>query len=117
MILPPAFQDASKATKARSILSDSTLDILTFYVLNNEAWRERLQGELAPRMRYYPEKFPTWVELEKLPFMQVLLKETLRISYFVMHRLPRVSPDQAIRYKDWVIPPGVGLTPNLMYAG
>ena len=111
-------------TKEAQVLLDAgtvsparTLDILTFYVLNNEAWRERLQGELAPRMRYYPEKFPTWVELEKLPFMQVLLKETLRISYFVMHRLPRVSPDQAIRYKDWVIPPGVGLTPNLMYAG
>jgi hypothetical protein len=58
-------------------------------------------------MHGYPEKMPSWVELEKLPFMQALLKETLRLSYGVMHRLPRVSPDQPIRYGDWLIPPGV----------
>lgn len=30
-----------------------------------------------------------------------------RLSYGVMHRLPRVSPDLPIQYKQFVIPPGV----------
>lgn len=110
-------KEAQVLLGAGTVSSARTLDILTFYVLNNEAWRQRLQDELAPRMRYYPEKVPTWAELEKLPFMQALLKETLRLSYGVMHRLPRVSPDQVIRYKDWVIPSGIGLTPVLDICG
>lgn len=33
-----------------------------------------------------------------------------RLSYGVMHRLPRVSPELPIQYKDFVIPPGVSNT-------
>jgi hypothetical protein len=29
------------------------------------------------------------------------------LSYGVMHRLPRVSPDKPIRYREYVIPRGV----------
>lgn len=35
-----------------------------------------------------------------------------RLSYGVMHRLPRISPDVPIQYKDFTIPIGVRL-PNL----
>ena len=30
-----------------------------------------------------------------------------RLSYGVMHRLPRISPDVAIQYKQYTIPPGI----------
>ena len=30
-----------------------------------------------------------------------------RLSYGVMHRLPRISPDVAIQYKRYTIPPGI----------
>ena len=29
-----------------------------------------------------------------------------------MHRLPRVSPDVALQYKQWTIPAGVCLSPS-----
>lgn len=32
-----------------------------------------------------------------------------RLSYGVMHRLPRVSPDLPIQYKQFVIPAGVSV--------
>lgn len=34
----------------------------------------------------------------------------LRLSYGVMHRLPRVSPDMPIHYQQYIIPPGVSLS-------
>jgi cytochrome P450 len=99
-------REAQVLLGAGTVSSARTMDFLTFYILNNEVYRERLQNELAPLMHGYPDKMPSWAELEKLPFMQALLKETLRLSYGVMHRLPRVSPDQPVRYGDWLIPPG-----------
>ena len=38
------------------------------------------------------------------------MKESLRITALVTSRLPLVSPKEALRYKDWVIPPGVSST-------
>lgn len=35
------------------------------------------------------------------------------LSYGTMHRIPRVSPDVALKYKQWTIPPGVSMNSNL----
>jgi hypothetical protein len=35
------------------------------------------------------------------------LTSLYRLSYGVMHRLPRVSPDEPIQYHQYVIPKGV----------
>jgi cytochrome P450 len=99
-------REAQVLLGAGTVTSARTMDFLTFYVLHNETWRKRLQEELATVMRN-PETVPSWAELEKLSFMQALLKEALRLSYGVMHRLPRVSPDRPIQYGDYVIPAGV----------
>ncbi|KAF1963154.1 cytochrome P450 [Byssothecium circinans] len=111
-------REAQVLLGAGTVSSARTMDFLSFYIMKNEAYRKRLQDELAPVMQDYPEKIPSWAELEKLPFMQALLKETLRLSYGVMHRLPRVSPDQPICYGDWVIPPGVpvGMSAYMMHS-
>lgn len=95
---------------AGSISAARTLDFISYYVISNEDYLRRLQEELAPLMGGYPVKLPSFVELEKLPFLQALIKEGLRLSYGVMHRMPRVSPDVPIQYKGYVIPPGVSAT-------
>ncbi|KAF1980428.1 cytochrome P450 [Bimuria novae-zelandiae CBS 107.79] len=94
---------------AGSISAARTLDFISYYIISDEGYLQRLQQELSPVMEGYPEKLPSFVELEKLPFLQALIKEGLRLSYGVMHRMPRVSPDVPIYYKDWVIPPGVAV--------
>ncbi|KAK3950857.1 cytochrome P450 [Pseudoneurospora amorphoporcata] len=50
--------------------------------------------------------------------LQAVLKEALRLSYGFMRRLPRVSPDVAIQYKEYTIPPGtpVGMGAYLMHS-
>jgi len=97
---------------AGSISTARTLDFISYYVIANNHFRKRLHDELAPLMENYPESVPSYIELERLPFLQALIKEGLRLSYGVMHRLPRVSPDQEIRYRDWLIPPGVSPSPQ-----
>lgn len=92
---------------AGSISTARTLDFISYYIIANEEYLKRLHVELAPLMEGYPERLPSFVELERLTFLQALIKEGLRLSYGVMHRMPRVSPDQPIIYRDWVIPPGV----------
>lgn len=92
---------------AGSISAARTLDFISYYIISREGYLERLQKELGPLMGGFPDRLPSFVELEKLPFLQALIKEGLRLSYGVMHRMPRVSPEVPIRYKDWIIPPGV----------
>jgi hypothetical protein len=52
-------------------------------------------------------------ELEQLPYLTAVIKEGLRLSYGVSHRLPRIAPNEIISLvsgkKTWEIPPGVSL--------
>ncbi|KAG8161928.1 hypothetical protein KVR01_007693 [Diaporthe batatas] len=103
---------------AGSVSTARTLHFITFYLLSNPHMRERLEQEL----RDIGEQ-ATWSQLERLPYLQALIKEGLRHSYGTMHRLPRVSPDEALYYtstrdgKVWEIPAGVpvGMTAYLQH--
>ncbi|KKK19852.1 CND11p, partial [Aspergillus ochraceoroseus] len=95
-----------------------TIGFASFYILSCPEIRARLQAELKDTMADWPERVPTWADLEKLSFLQAIIKESLRLSYGVMHRLPRISPDVPIQYKDYTIPPGipVGMSAYLMHS-
>ncbi|KAL8745625.1 MAG: hypothetical protein Q9190_002256 [Brigantiaea leucoxantha] len=87
---------AGTATTAR------TMGFMSYYILRNPHMRKRLGNELKDIMSGYPENPPKWSDLEKLPYLQAIIKEGLR--YGVMRRLPRCSPDVALQYKQWTIP-------------
>ncbi|KAL4873378.1 hypothetical protein BDV12DRAFT_192363 [Aspergillus spectabilis] len=91
---------AGTTTVARAII------IMCYYVLADPDMRKRLSEELKDVMADYPNNLPTWKELEQLPYLHAMIKEGLRLSYGVMRRLPRISPDVAIQYKQWSIPAG-----------
>ncbi|KAI3326694.1 cytochrome P450 family protein [Xylariaceae sp. AK1471] len=100
-------KEAQVLLGAGTVSTARTLDFICYYIMANPAIRERLTEELRDVMVGYPEKKPTWAQLEKVVYMQALIKEGLRLSYGVMHRLPRVSPKQPLQFKQWVIPAGV----------
>lgn len=102
---------------AGSISAARTLDFISYYIIANEDYLKRLQVELGPLMEGFPNRLPSLIELERLPFLQALIKEGLRLSYGVMHRMPRVSPEQPIFYRKWVIPPGVSMFPTTIRSG
>lgn len=55
-----------------------TLDFISYYILADKNVRATLQNELKDVMATYPVKIPSWAELEKLPYLQALIKEGLR---------------------------------------
>ncbi|CAN8097128.1 unnamed protein product [Discula destructiva] len=95
-----------------------TIGFASYFILSRDATRETLRDELKDTMADWPRRIPTWAELERLTFLQAIIKESLRLSYGVMHRLPRVSPDLPIQYGQYTIPPGVpvGMSAYLMHS-
>ncbi|PWY68620.1 putative cytochrome P450 [Aspergillus heteromorphus CBS 117.55] len=92
--------------------------VVMYYILSDPHMRDRLREELKDIMAGYPSKIPTWQELERLPYLHGIVKEGLRLSYGVMRHLARVSPDQALQYKEWSIPAGtpVGMSSHSLHS-
>lgn len=63
---------AGTATTAR------TMGFMCYYVLRDPVMKKRLTDELAPIMADYPIKTPRWADLEKLVYLQAIIKEGLR---------------------------------------
>ncbi|KAF2708717.1 cytochrome P450 [Pleomassaria siparia CBS 279.74] len=101
---------------AGSVSPARTLHFITFFLLSNEPMRKRLELELTDIMVDWPASPPKWAQLEKLPYLQAVIKEGLRHSYGTMHRLPRISACN-LQYKEWTIPSGVpvGMTAYLQH--
>ncbi|KAF2250067.1 cytochrome P450 [Trematosphaeria pertusa] len=82
------------------------LDLICYYILADSDVRARMTEELAEVMADWPGKRPTLTQLEKLPYFLADIKEGLRLSYGMMRRLPRVSPNVSIQCREWSIPAG-----------
>ena len=83
--LPPSELTDDRLSKEAQVLIGSgtittagTMAFICYYVLANPAIRKRLAEELRPVMEGYPAKKPTWAQLEKLEYLQALIKESLR---------------------------------------
>lgn len=91
----------------------SALCVATYHVLANPSVHANLRTELGS-ISSRVEELPSWSELEKLPLLTAVIKESLRMSLGVMSRLHRINHQRELRYKDWVIPRGtrVAMTPR-----
>ena len=81
------------------------LKIVTYHILANEDVYSRLKAELREAI-LDPTSIPPLAQLERLPYLHAVVLEGHRVSYGVVSRLQRISPDQPLHYKDWVIPAG-----------
>ena len=55
-----------------------TIAYISYYIIAKPHICSRLQGELKAVMATYPQRVPSLAELEKLPYLQALIKEGLR---------------------------------------
>lgn len=94
---------------AGTLAAAHTLTFVVFYVLQNPKIEKRLRAELQPAFKDYPNKMPRWADLEKLPYLRGCIKEALRLNGLVGN-LARCSPDEDIRFNQWVIPKKVRCT-------
>ncbi|KAL5376808.1 hypothetical protein DPSP01_010219 [Paraphaeosphaeria sporulosa] len=77
----------------------------SYFILANAEIHARLKAELTQAI---PDgtSIPPLARLEKLPYLHAVVQEVHRFSHGVVGRLERVSPDEPLQYKKWVIPPG-----------
>ncbi|KAH8600807.1 putative cytochrome P450 [Bisporella sp. PMI_857] len=111
--LPPSEKTALRLSDEGNILigagSETTaqvLAVLSFHLLDNPDTLAKLRTELHTVMPT-TDTVPSWTQLEQLPYLTAILKESLRISAPVLTRLPRISPSEPLQYGDWSIPAGV----------
>ncbi|RYC55702.1 hypothetical protein CHU98_g10505 [Xylaria longipes] len=61
-----------------TVTSARTISCASFYILTRPDIAKRLSEELRQPMAEWPSHVPTWGDLEKLPFLQAVIKEALR---------------------------------------
>ncbi|KAL9044363.1 MAG: hypothetical protein Q9214_002493, partial [Letrouitia sp. 1 TL-2023] len=101
-------EEAQTTIGAGALTTANALDATIYYLLSNPRCLSRLREELRIAM---PDLavMPSFVELERLPYLTAVVSEGLRLSKGVLHRLARVSPDLPYRYGNVVIPRGVAV--------
>lgn len=99
--------------------SETSARILTrviYELLTNTDELSRLHTELAEAQEQHSRcaQDLTWLELERLPWLTGIVKESLRIANIATSRLP-VKPHESLRYLGWTIPAMVSLNLELFY--
>lgn len=56
-----------------------TLDFfISYYILAKPAFRSKLESELEGNLNGWPKRVPSWTDLEKVQYLQDLIREGLR---------------------------------------
>lgn len=98
------------------------LSVATYHLLMSPSILRKLKAELNEAIPN-PNVAASLPVLEKLPYLNAVIQEALRLSYGVSSRFQRISPDKAMLFTDasigktWIIPPGtpVGMTSVLIH--
>ncbi|KAJ5762739.1 cytochrome P450 [Penicillium manginii] len=85
-----------------------------FHLLNNKSLLLRLRKELSEIMPT-PTSQATWTQIERLPLMNGVINESLRLSYSVTMRTPRISPTEHLAYNGLLIPPGTPVSQSIYF--
>lgn len=101
--------EAITALGAGTLTSSHCLKHATYHVLANPPIFQRLMQDLESAMPDPDTSMPLR-ELEHIPYLVAVMYESLRIFYGVSHRMQRIFPNDALRYREWVIPPGTPIS-------
>ncbi len=103
--LPRLVDEGQTMIAAGQETSSFFLKTTTYHILANKDIHSKLKAELMEAIPN-PTSIPPLARLENLPYLHAVVQEGHRFSHGVVGRLERISPDDPLRYEDWVIPAG-----------
>ncbi|ORY11484.1 cytochrome P450 [Clohesyomyces aquaticus] len=109
------WQDGQVTVLAGTITTAAALSFALYHILDQPTITRKLKEELGTVMKD-KDAFPPSTALEQLPYFTGCIKEALRLSNGVSHRLQRISPNEPIIFEDkstrkqMVIPPGTPMS-------
>ena len=106
-------QEAQNIIGARLVTTAWALAVSSYYIINSPEIYKKLHDEVVEDIPD-PSKFPSWAQLEKLPYLQGCVHEALGLSYGVTARQIRVAPEEMLTYKDWKIPAGTPISQSIV---
>ena len=109
-------QEAQVFLPAGTLTTAHMLIRTTYELLANKPVLRKLMEELHAESSGSSSQF-SLNRLERLPYLNAVVLEGLRLSYGVTHRLQRIAPDRSIQFHEWTIPLGtpVGMTSVLVH--
>ncbi|KAF2656739.1 cytochrome P450 [Lophiostoma macrostomum CBS 122681] len=114
-LTPRLLDEALTLLGAGTVTTAWTLSVTCFHVLSNAHVLERLRSELKSLPKSEASNLrPSYTDLAKLPYLNAVIDEGLRLSHGTAHRLPRILPDSSLRFGDWDIPPGTPVSMTQM---
>ncbi|KAL8912793.1 MAG: hypothetical protein Q9171_002251 [Xanthocarpia ochracea] len=76
----------------------------SYAIISNPAIHKQMHAELVEAMPD-PNKPLTVPEFERLPYLNAIVQESLRLSYGITQRLQRVDPLFPVTFQNYTIPP------------
>ncbi|WYZ39302.1 hypothetical protein EsH8_III_001216 [Colletotrichum jinshuiense] len=117
-LLPPQEKTVSRLAQDGQILVQGgtlttswTLSLATFHLLNRPSALRKLRDELFVAIPDRDAVIPL-AELQNLPYLRGVVKESLRLGFGTSSRLARVCPEETLVYRDkesgeaFHLPPG-----------
>lgn len=73
-------QEAKVLLGAGTVTTAHTIAFASYYILAISEIKAKLQAELREVMDGWPEKVPTFTDLEQLQYLQAIIRESLRYT-------------------------------------
>jgi cytochrome P450 len=91
--------EAQLIVAAGLITTSWALSVASYHLAADAVHVSRLLEELAGVDRPHD-----WRKLEKLPYLNGIVHEAMRLAHGIVTRDPRLAPDAELQYEGWTIP-------------
>jgi cytochrome P450 len=102
------YGEALSFCTATADITGNTMEMAAYYVVTNPDIYDKLKKELRDT---FPDLSTNldYITLEKLPYFTSVMKEGQRLSYDVISRLARVTPEGGATFYRYFVPAGIRL--------
>lgn len=95
-------EEAVLIVGAGQLTTADVLSVIFYQLIKNPEKLKALRDELDKAIPD-PTNIPSYSKLEQLPYLTAVILEGLRVTDPVCTRLPRIAPDEDLKFQEWVI--------------